>query len=78
MAGCPEKLMGPLRRAGITKVLIPQENVEDLEDVAEEVKEKLEIIPIRKRAGSPGAGSSERRGFRRIKRIQKERTPGPV
>ena len=44
LAGCPEKLMA-LRRAGITKVLIPQENVEDLEDVAEEVKESWKLFP---------------------------------
>ena len=36
------------QRAGITKVFIPADNVEDLEDVAEEVKEKLEIIPVKK------------------------------
>lgn len=34
--------------AGISKVFIPYENVEDLDDVAEEVKEKLEIIPVKK------------------------------
>ena len=39
IGGLPEKLMAA-QRAGITKVLIPQENVEDLEDVAEEVKRK--------------------------------------
>ena len=38
------------QRAGITKVFIPKDNVEDLEDVAEEVKEKLEIIPVKKAA----------------------------
>ena len=36
------------QRAGIKKVFIPEDNVEDLEDVAEEVKEKLEIIPVKK------------------------------
>ena len=35
-------------KAGIEKVFIPQDNVEDLEDVAEEVKERLTIIPVRK------------------------------
>ena len=47
IGGLPEKLMAA-QRAGITKVFIPADNVEDLEDVAEEVKEKLEIIPVKK------------------------------
>lgn len=45
IGGLPEKLMAA-QRAGITKVFIPKENVEDLEDVVDEVKEKLEIIPV--------------------------------
>lgn len=45
IGGLSEKLMAA-QRAGITKVFIPKENVEDLEDVADEVKEKLEIIPV--------------------------------
>ncbi|MEE1032934.1 MAG: endopeptidase La [Ruminococcus sp.] len=47
IGGLPEKLMAA-QRAGIEKVLIPYENVEDLEDVAEEVKNALEIIPVRR------------------------------
>ena len=47
IGGLPEKLMAA-QRAGITKVFIPADNVEDLEDVAEEVKTKLEIIPVKK------------------------------
>lgn len=47
IGGLPEKLMAA-ERAGIKKVFIPYENVDDLEDVAEEVKEKLEIIPVKK------------------------------
>lgn len=47
IGGLPEKLMAA-QRAGVSKVFIPYENVEDLEDVAEEVKEKLEIIPVKK------------------------------
>lgn len=46
IGGLPEKLMAA-QRAGIKRVLIPAENVPDLEDVAEEVKEKLEIIPVK-------------------------------
>lgn len=47
IGGLPEKLMAA-QRAGVSKVFIPYENVEDLEDVADEVKEKLEIIPVKK------------------------------
>ena len=47
IGGLPEKLMAA-QRAGIKKVFIPEDNVEDLEDVAEEVKERLEIIPVKK------------------------------
>ena len=47
IGGLPEKLMAA-QRAGIRKVFIPEDNMEDLEDVADEVKEKLEIIPVRK------------------------------
>lgn len=46
IGGLPEKLMAAVR-AGVKKVLIPEENTEDLEDVADEVKNKLEIIPVR-------------------------------
>ena len=47
IGGLPEKLMAA-QRAGITKVFIPAENVDDLEDVTEEVKSRLEIIPVKK------------------------------
>lgn len=47
IGGLPEKLMAA-QRAGIRKVFIPADNVEDLKDVAEEVREKLEIIPVKK------------------------------
>ena len=33
-------------RAGITKVFIPEENEYDLKDVADEVKEKIEIRTV--------------------------------
>lgn len=45
IGGLPEKLMAA-ERAGITKVFIPEENVYDLKDIAEEVREKIEIIPV--------------------------------
>ena len=35
------------QRAGISKVLIPAENVDDLDEVADEVKEKLKILPVK-------------------------------
>ena len=47
IGGLPEKLMAA-QRAGVKKVLIPAENIEDLDEVAEEVKEQLEIIPVKK------------------------------
>lgn len=47
IGGLPEKLMAA-QRAGVRTVLIPWENTEDLEDVAQEVKEKLEILPVKK------------------------------
>ena len=47
IGGLPEKLMAA-QRAGIQKVFIPYDNIEDLEDVADEVKQKLEIIPVKK------------------------------
>lgn len=45
IGGLPEKLMAAVR-AGVKTVLIPKDNAEDLEDVAEEVKAKLNIIPV--------------------------------
>ena len=44
IGGLPEKLMAA-QRAGITRVFIPGENLPDLKDVAEEVKDHLTIIP---------------------------------
>ena len=45
IGGLNEKLMAA-QRAGVTKVFIPKDNVSDLKDVAKEVKEKLEIVPV--------------------------------
>ncbi len=47
IGGLPEKLMAA-ERAGITKVFIPEENEYDLRDVADEVKEKIEIRTVAK------------------------------
>ena len=45
IGGLKEKLLAALR-AGVKTVLIPQENEKDLEDVPDNVKAALEIIPI--------------------------------
>ena len=45
IGGLPEKLMAA-QRAGIKRVFIPRENVDDLDEVAAEVKEKLKIVPV--------------------------------
>lgn len=45
IGGLKEKLLGA-QRAGITKVLIPNDNVIDLKDVPKEVKTQLTIIPV--------------------------------
>lgn len=45
IGGLPEKLMAA-RRAGVKKVFIPEEDVDDLLDVAEAVKQALETIPV--------------------------------
>ncbi len=45
IGGLKEKLLSALR-SGIKTVLIPQENEKDLEDVPENVKAGLEIIPV--------------------------------
>ena len=47
IGGLPEKLMAA-ERAGVTRVFIPRENMDDLTDVAQEVKEKLQINPADK------------------------------
>ena len=45
IGGLKEKLLAALR-AGITTVLIPDENTKDLAEIPEEVKAKLTIIPV--------------------------------
>ena len=34
------------QRAGVKRVFIPRDNMDDLKDVAEEVKQALEITPV--------------------------------
>lgn len=45
IGGLKEKLLAALR-GGITKVLIPEENVKDLAELPDNVKEGLEIVPV--------------------------------
>ncbi len=45
IGGLKEKLLAALR-GGITTVLIPMENVKDLEEIPQNVKDGLEIIPV--------------------------------
>ena len=45
IGGLPEKLMAA-ERAGVTKVFIPKANLDDLKEVAQEVKDKIEIVPV--------------------------------
>jgi ATP-dependent Lon protease len=45
IGGLKEKLLAALR-GGIKTVCIPEENVKDLADIPEEVKKKLEIVPV--------------------------------
>ena len=32
--------------AGVKKAFIPKDNIEDLKDIPEEIKEKIEVIPV--------------------------------
>jgi len=45
IGGLKEKLLAALR-GGLTTVLIPQENVKDLEEIPENVKRDLKLIPV--------------------------------
>ncbi len=45
IGGLKEKLLAALR-GGITTVLIPEDNVKDLAEIPEKVKEGLEILPV--------------------------------
>ncbi len=45
IGGLPEKLMAAVR-AGVKQVFIPKDNVRDLDEVPQEVKDALKIIPV--------------------------------
>ena len=46
IGGLKEKLLAA-RRGGIKTVMIPEDNVKDLQDIPENVKNQLEIVPVR-------------------------------
>jgi ATP-dependent Lon protease len=46
IGGLKEKLLAA-QRGGIKTVLIPEQNVKDLADIPDNVKNKLEIVPVR-------------------------------
>jgi ATP-dependent Lon protease len=46
IGGLKEKLLAA-HRGGITTVLIPEENVKDLQEIPENVKNRLEIVPVK-------------------------------
>ncbi len=45
IGGLREKSIAALR-SGLVKIYIPEENTKDIDDIPEEVREKLEIIPV--------------------------------
>jgi ATP-dependent Lon protease len=46
IGGLKEKLLAA-HRGGIKTVMIPEENVKDLQDIPENVKNHLEIVPVK-------------------------------
>jgi ATP-dependent Lon protease len=46
ISGLKEKLLAALR-GGVKKVLIPEDNVKDLQEIPENAKNNLEIVPVR-------------------------------
>ena len=46
IGGLKEKLLAAVR-GGLAKVLIPEENVRDLADIPDNIKSKLEIVPVK-------------------------------
>ena len=53
IGGLKEKLLAA-HRGGVKTVLIPEENVKDLQDIPENAKNHLEIVPVK--LDRPGAG----------------------
>ncbi len=46
IGGLKEKALAAMRH-GITKIIIPHKNLKDLEDIAEEYRDKLEFLPVK-------------------------------
>jgi len=46
IGGLKEKLLAA-KRVGITKVLIPTDNVKDLEEIPNDIKDQMEICPVK-------------------------------
>jgi len=45
IGGLKEKVLGAVR-AGITHIVIPAENEADLEDLTQEVRDRIEVAPV--------------------------------
>ncbi|HET7024871.1 MAG TPA: endopeptidase La [Gemmatimonadales bacterium] len=45
IGGVKEKVLGAVR-SGITQIVLPKENVRDLEDLPKEVRDKIEVFPV--------------------------------
>ena len=45
IGGLKEKILGAVR-AGITRIVIPKDNEADLEDLTEEVRQKVDVFPV--------------------------------
>ena len=46
IGGLTEKLMAA-QRAGVRRVFIPEDNLDDLEEVPEEIRGQMEILPVK-------------------------------
>lgn len=45
IGGLKEKLLAA-KNAGIRRVLVPRENINDVQEISDEIKKGLEIIPV--------------------------------
>jgi ATP-dependent Lon protease len=45
IGGVKEKILGAVR-AGITRIVIPKDNAPDLDDLTEEVRQKIDVFPV--------------------------------
>ena len=83
IGGLKEKLLAALR-GGIKTVIIPEENVKDLAEIADEIKNKLDIVPASRmddvlKAGARQGARSGSFGTRRPKpRPSRTRTDRPA